>query len=186
LYTDTADTADYTDIDTPESVKSVYNNQMNNHDIEYMKIALVEAEQGEKEGEVPVGAVIVYENQIIAQAHNQNIQSNDSTAHAELLAIRLACQKLNQKRLDKAWIYITKEPCPMCAGAMVLAHIDRLIYGVNDIKSGAAGSVLNLVNRPELNHQIEVTQGILENECRHLLQSFFQKLRKKEDDGLFV
>ena len=159
---------------------------MNPTDIDYMKIALEEAQQGEKEGEVPVGAVIVNKNQIIARAHNQNIQSDDSTAHAELLAIRQACQKLNQKRLDGAWIYVTKEPCPMCAGAMVLAHIDRLFYGVNDIKSGAAGSIINLVNHPELNHQIEITRGILETECRHLLQSFFQKLRKKEDDVLYL
>ncbi len=159
---------------------------MNLDDIEYMKIALAEAEQGEKEGEVPVGAVIVYENQIIAQAHNRNIQSDDSTAHAELSVIRQACQKVNQKRLDGAWIYVTKEPCPMCAGAMVLAHIDRLIYGVQDIKSGAAGSVINLVNHPELNHQIVITRGILETECRHLLQSFFQKLRKKESDSLYL
>ena len=159
---------------------------MNPNDIEYMKIALAEAELGEKEGEVPVGAVIVYENRIISQAHNRNIQSDDSTAHAELSAIRQACQKLNQKRLDGTWIYVTKEPCPMCAGAMVLAHIDRLIYGVKDIKSGAAGSVINLVTHPQLNHQMEITQGVLETECRHLLQSFFQKLRKKESDSLYL
>ena len=155
-------------------------------DVDYMKIALEEGKVGEREGEVPCGAVIIYQDEIISQAHNQNIGLNDSTAHAELTAIRLACQKLNQKRLDGAWIYVTKEPCPMCAGAMVLAHIDRLIFGVTDIKSGAAGTVLNLVNNTNLNHQIEVTQGILESECRHLLQSFFQKLRNKEDDTLYL
>ena len=154
-------------------------------DIDHMKIALEEARKADMENEVPVGAVVIYQNQILSQNHNRNIQLSDSTAHAELLAIREACHKLNQNRLDGAIIYITKEPCTMCAGAMILSHIERVVYGVNDVKSGAAGSVINLLNNLDLNHQIKITQGILESECRHLLQSFFQKLRKKEDDILY-
>lgn len=148
-------------------------------DEQYMQEAIRLARSATELNEVPVGAVIVYNGQIISQANNANITASDATAHAELIAIRDACQKLNQKRLDGAWIYVTKEPCPMCAGAMVLAHIDRLIYGVSDPKSGAAESVINLVNHPQLNHRMQVTSGILETECRELLQGFFQQLRNK-------
>ncbi|MCX7919394.1 MAG: tRNA adenosine(34) deaminase TadA [bacterium] len=149
-------------------------------DEQYMREAIELAQSAAELNEVPVGAVVVYQGQIISRANNANITTTDATAHAELLAIREACQKLNQKRLDGAWIYVTKEPCPMCAGAMVLAHIERLIFGVSDPKSGAAGSVVNLVNHPHLNHRIAITSGILESECRELLQQFFKKLRKEK------
>jgi tRNA(adenine34) deaminase len=142
---------------------------------EAIKLALSAAELNE----VPVGAVVVYNGEIISRANNANITASDATAHAEIIAIREACKNLNQKRLDGASIYVTKEPCPMCAGAMVLAHIERLIFGVSDPKSGAAGSVLNIVNHPQLNHRISVTSGILETECRELIQGFFQQLRSK-------
>ena len=146
----------------------------------YMQEAIRLAQSAAELNEVPVGAIVVYNGEIISRANNANISATDSTAHAEMIAIREACKKLNQKRLDGALIYVTKEPCPMCAGAMVLAHIDRLIFGVSDPKSGAAGSVVDLVNHPHLNHRIQVTSGILETECRELLQQFFKKLRKEK------
>jgi tRNA(adenine34) deaminase len=146
-------------------------------DEQFMLEAIQLAKSGAALNEVPVGSVIVYEGKIISRANNSNITDIDSTAHAELIAIREACRILNQKRLDGASIYVTKEPCPMCAGAMVLAHLDRLIFGVSDPKSGAAGSVINIVNHPQLNHRISVTSGILETECRELIQGFFQRLR---------
>ncbi|MDI6782741.1 MAG: tRNA adenosine(34) deaminase TadA [bacterium] len=149
-------------------------------DEEYMQEAINLARSAAELNEVPVGTIIVYNGEIISRANNANITASDATAHAELNAIRDACQKLNQKRIDGASIYVTKEPCPMCAGAMVLAHIERLIFGVSDPKSGAAGSVVNLVNHPQLNHRIQVTSGILETECRELLQQFFKKLRKEK------
>jgi tRNA(adenine34) deaminase len=148
-------------------------------DEQYMQEAINLAQVAAESNEVPIGAIIVYQGQIISRTNNANITSTDATAHAELIAIRDACKKLNQKRLDGAWLYVTKEPCPMCAGAMVLAHIDRLIFGVSDPKSGAAGSIINLVNHPQLNHQIRVTSGILEPECRDLIQDFFRQLRNK-------
>lgn len=148
-------------------------------DEQYMQEAIQLAKSATALNEVPVGALIVYNGKIISRANNANITATDATAHAELIAIREACQTLNQKRLDGAWIYVTKEPCPMCAGAMVLAHIDRLIFGVSDPKSGAAGSVMNVVNHPHLNHRIQVTSGILETECRELIQDFFRQLRNK-------
>jgi tRNA(adenine34) deaminase len=149
-------------------------------DEQYMQEAILLAKLAAALNEVPVGAVIVYNGEIISRANNANITDTDSTAHAELIVIREACQTLNQKRLDGAWIYVTKEPCSMCAGAMVLAHLDRLIFGVSDPKSGAAGSIINIVNHPQLNHRISVTSGILEPECRELIQQFFQKLRKEK------
>ena len=144
-----------------------------------MRVALEEARQGELENEVPVGAVLVYEGKIIAQDHNRNIGNLDSTAHAEILCIQKACASLNQKRLDGAWIYVTKEPCPMCAGALVLAHINRLVYSIKDDKMGCAGTILNLVQESRFNHQMQIKTGVLEAECLELIQLFFQKLRNK-------
>jgi tRNA(adenine34) deaminase len=148
-------------------------------DIKAMQLAIQEAGQGAIEDEVPVGAVLVYEGKIIASDHNRNIQGNDSTAHAEILVLRKACELLNQKRLDGAWIYVTKEPCPMCAGALVLAHIDRLFYGISDDKMGCAGTIINLVDHPRFNHRMEIQKGLLAEECLRQLQSFFQNLRKR-------
>lgn len=144
-----------------------------------MEIALYEADQGADAEEVPVGAVLVMDGKIIASDHNRNIQANDSTAHAEILVIRKACELLNQKRLDGAWIYVTKEPCPMCAGALVIAHIDKLIFGLSDEKMGCAGTILNLTDHPRFNHQLVIQKGLMETECLRQLQTFFQKLRKR-------
>ena len=121
--------------------------------------------------------VITLDGQVIARAHNRREELQDPTAHAEILAIREAAAKLRSWRLVGATIYVTLEPCPMCAGALVLARIGRLVYGAADPKSGAAGSVMNLVNHEVLNHRVSVTSGILEDECSALLKQFFSELR---------
>lgn len=143
----------------------------------WMQKALELAEKAEAEGEVPVGAVIVKDDQLIAEGWNQPIQSHDPSAHAEMVAIRKAGQILNNYRLIDTTLYVTLEPCPMCVGAMIHARVKRLVFGAYDQKTGAAGSVFNLVSASRLNHKIEVTSGVLEGESRILLQSFFKKKR---------
>ncbi|MGB4720801.1 MAG: tRNA adenosine(34) deaminase TadA [Bacillota bacterium] len=147
------------------------------NDETFMHRALLEAKKAYLKGEVPVGAVITLDGQVIARAHNRREELQDPTAHAEILAIREAAAKLRSWRLVGATIYVTLEPCPMCAGALVLARIGRLVYGAADPKSGGAGSVMNLVNHEVLNHRVSVTSGILEDECSALLKQFFSELR---------
>ena len=143
-----------------------------------MRLAIDEALKAYGEGEVPIGAVLTDESGIlICKAHNLIEQTNDATAHAEILAIRNAEKKLGRRRLTGCTIYSTVEPCPMCAGAMMLSRISRLVYGVADSKFGAAESIFNIVNNPALNHQIEVTAGVMEKECRELMQKFFSERR---------
>ena len=144
-----------------------------------MRAALRQAERAETEGEVPVGVVVVRGGRVIARAHNQPIRLNDPTAHAEILALRRAARKLGNYRLAGCTVYATIEPCAMCAGAMIHARIERLVYGARDAKAGAAGSVLEVLNHPKLNHRVEVESGILEEECRKLLRGFFRARRKK-------
>lgn len=151
--------------------------EYNMNDETFMHRALLEAKKAYLKGEVPVGAVITLDRQVIARAHNRREELQDPTAHAEILAIREAAAKLRSWRLVGATIYVTLEPCPMCAGALVLARIGRLVYGAADPKSGAAGSVMNLVNHEVLNHRVSVTSGILEDECSALLKQFFSELR---------
>lgn len=151
--------------------------EYNLNDETFMHRALLEAKKAYLKGEVPVGAVITLDGQVIARAHNRREELQDPTAHAEILAIREAAAKLRSWRLVGATIYVTLEPCPMCAGALVLARIGRLVYGAADPKSGAAGSVMNLVNHEVLNHRVSVTSGILEDECSALLKQFFSELR---------
>lgn len=151
--------------------------EYNMNDETFMHRALLEAKKAYLKGEVPVGAVITLDGQVIARAHNRREELQDPTAHAEILAIREAAEKLRSWRLVGATIYVTLEPCPMCAGALVLARIGRLVYGAADPKSGAAGSVMNLVNHEVLNHRVSVTSGILEDECSALLKQFFSELR---------
>jgi tRNA(adenine34) deaminase len=143
-----------------------------------MSEALKEAEKATAEDEVPVGCVIVKGRKIIARAHNQVEQLNDPTAHAEMIAITQAANYLGSKWLNGVWIYVTIEPCSMCAGAFILARIERLIYGADDLKAGACGSVLNIVNNKGLNHRIKVKKGILEKQCSFLLKEFFKNKRK--------
>jgi tRNA(adenine34) deaminase len=150
------------------------------HD-DYMRLALKEAEVARHEGEVPVGAVIIHEGRVIGKAHNQRERLRDPTAHAEMIAITQAAASLDRWRLTGATLYVTLEPCPMCAGALVLARIDRLVYGAADPKNGACGSLYDIVTDGRLNHRLEVISGVLEEECRNLLQNFFRGRRSRTD-----
>jgi len=146
----------------------------------FMKEAIKEANNAFKSGDVPVGAVVVFENRIIGRGHNQVELLSDPTAHAEMIAITSATATINEKWLRKAILYVTVEPCSMCAGALVLARIKKLVYGVNDIKTGAHSSLFNLLNDPRLNHKIEVVPGVMKSECAHLMVEFFESLREKK------
>jgi tRNA(adenine34) deaminase len=145
----------------------------------FMKAALNEAEKGFKKDEVPIGAVVVVDGKIIARAHNLRESQIDPTAHAEILAIKKAAKKLGGWRLEKAEIYSTLEPCPMCAGAIVHARVSSLVYGADDPKAGACGSVMNIISSKHLNHKVKVRAGVLKKECSEILTKFFKKLRKK-------
>jgi len=142
-----------------------------------MRVAIEAAKVAEENGDVPIGAVIVYENKIIAKAYNQREQLADPTAHAEIIALTQAAAAIGNRRLDGCTMYVTLEPCCMCAGALVLSKIDRLVYGCDDPKTGACGSLYNIVQDERLNHRLEVTSGVLRNEYHKLLQDFFRKKR---------
>ncbi len=150
---------------------------VNGPDDNYMKLALEQAQIAEENGDVPIGAIIVFENQIIGKAYNQREQLQDPTAHAEIIALTQAAAFVENWRLHGCTMYVTLEPCPMCAGALVLARIDRLVYGCDDPKTGACGSLYNIVGDKRLNHRPAVTKGVLEDECGQLLRSFFEKKR---------
>ena len=149
----------------------------------YMKEALKEAQKAYRENEVPIGAVVVYKNQIIGRGHNQIERLKDPTAHAEILAITAAANALDSWRLIDVIVYSTVEPCVMCAGALVLGRVKRIVFGARDVKFGGCGSVVNVVNEEKLNHQIEITEGVLEKEAASLMKSFFTKKRKKDSKG---
>jgi tRNA(adenine34) deaminase len=144
---------------------------------QYMKQALREADHAYDEDEVPVGAVIVKNEQIIGRGYNQVERLKDPTAHAEILAISAACAHLESKYLHGCTLYVTLEPCPMCASALMWSKIDRVVFGASDDRAGACGSIFNLAQDEHLNHQIEVIQGILEYDCSILLREFFQSKR---------
>jgi tRNA(adenine34) deaminase len=146
----------------------------------FMKEALREAQKAYDKDEVPVGAVAVYKNQIIGRGHNQTEQLQDPTAHAEILAITAAANALSSWRLNDVEMFTTVEPCTMCAGALVLARVKRIIFGARDKKFGGCGSIFNIASDKRLNHQIEITAGVMENEAVSLMQSFFKKKRKKD------
>lgn len=149
---------------------------MTQHEI-WMQYAIKEAEKAYSNSEIPVGAVIVFENRLIGKAHNQVEQLKDPTAHAEILAITSAANNLSSKALLGCSLYVTLEPCVMCAGAIVLAKIENLYFGCYDNKSGACVSVMNLTNNKVLNHSLNVYGGILDNSCSELLRSFFEVKR---------
>jgi tRNA(adenine34) deaminase len=153
--------------------------QMNNlsTDEQYMQKAIDQAYIAEENGDVPIGCVIVHENRVIAKAYNQREQLNDPTAHAEIIALTQASEFIGNWRLHGCTIYVTLEPCPMCAGALVLGRLDRLVYGTNDPKNGAVKSLYNIVQDERLNHRLNVTSGVLEDECKKQLQDFFQRRR---------
>jgi tRNA(adenine34) deaminase len=145
----------------------------------YMGIALEEARLAFDCGEVPIGAVLVMDDQVIARAHNMRERWRDATAHAEMIVIRTACQKLGRWRLTGAVLYVSIEPCPMCAGALVMSRVDRLVYGSADIKAGAAESVFNITQNDALNHRMEVCAGIRAQECADIMREFFRLKRKQ-------
>lgn len=147
----------------------------------FMTEALKEAAIAADEGEVPVGCVIVHAGRIIGRAHNLREQLNDPTAHAEMIAITQASATLASWRLTGCTAYVTIEPCPMCAGALVLARVDRLVFGARDDKAGACGTLYNVVQDDRLNHRIEITKGVLADEAATLLQEFFRRRRAKTD-----
>lgn len=147
--------------------------------------ALKEAEKALKLGEVPIGCVIVKDNSIIGKGHNRTISDKDPTAHAEIIAIREAAKCLGGWRLSGAHLYVTCEPCAMCAGAMVWARIQKIIFGTKDPKAGAAGSVVNILQEDGFNHRVEIESGVLQEECKEILQNFFRDIRtRKAEDKL--
>jgi tRNA(adenine34) deaminase len=150
---------------------------MSNEDEQWMQEALALARKAEAEGEVPVGAVVVKDGEIIGRGWNHPIGAHDPTAHAEIIALRAAAQTLENYRLTDSTLYVTLEPCAMCAGAMVHARVGRLVFGATDPKAGAAGSVFNLVRASALNHRLEVTGGVLAEECAGQLKRFFAQRR---------
>ena len=150
-------------------------NQIDEH---FMREAIQEARWAEREDEVPIGAVIVYRGEIIARAHNQREQLKDPTAHAEMIAITQAAASMKSWRLEECTLYVTLEPCPMCAGAIVQARVPRVVYGASDSKAGAVDTLFNLLNDSRLNHVCETKSGVLAKECAALLSEFFQQKRK--------
>jgi len=144
-----------------------------------MRRALREAQKAETQGEVPVGAIVVQDDKVIARAHNRPLGLSDPTAHAEVLALRRAAKKLGNYRLKGCDLYVTIEPCAMCAGAIVQARLRRVVYGTADSKAGACGSALEVLNHPKVNHRVEVVSGVLASECAEILRAFFRRRRKQ-------
>jgi tRNA(adenine34) deaminase len=147
------------------------------NDYDYMRMALAEAEKALASGDVPIGAVAVYRGAVIGSGYNRREADHDATAHAEILALRQAGQALGHWRLDGVTLYCTLEPCTMCGGAMVLARLPRLVYAAVDLKAGAAGSIMDVLRHPKLNHRVDVSGGLLADEAAAQLQRFFQSLR---------
>ncbi len=153
---------------------------MTERELKYMKEALKQAKKAAKIGEVPIGCVIVYQDRIIGRGYNRRMTDKTALAHAEISAIKKACKEIGDWRLDDTEIYITLEPCQMCAGAIVQSRIRKVFIGAMNPKAGCAGSILDLLHVKEFNHQCEVETGILGEECASLLTEFFRELRKKE------
>jgi tRNA(adenine34) deaminase len=143
----------------------------------YMARAFMLAEQAYNEGEVPVGALVVKDGAIIGKGYNQVQRLNDPTAHAEMLAISAACETIHEKYLSECTLYVTLEPCPMCAGASVWSKLDTVVFGAPDANAGGCGSVFNISSSNKLNHQVSVIQGVMEADCEHLMKAFFKEKR---------
>lgn len=146
----------------------------------FMQLAIREAKKAEQLGEVPIGAVIVYEGDVIARGHNLRESTQNATTHAELLAIQDACKVIGSWRLEETTLYVTLEPCPMCAGAIIQSRIPRVVYGARDPKGGCVHSLYHLLNDERFNHESNVTEGILEEQCGQLLTDFFRALRQRK------
>lgn len=147
-------------------------------DADFMREALVEAKKAYDLGEIPIGAVLVHDGEIISRHHNRREMDHDATAHAEMLVIREACDALERWRLTGCTLYVTIEPCPMCAGAIINIRIDRVVYGASDYKGGAVESLFNVLSHPGLNHEPEVMSGVLADECSQIMKDFFKMRRK--------
>ena len=143
-----------------------------------MELALEQARMAAEAGEVPVGAIVIKDGKILARGHNRNLLDNDPSAHAEIVALRQAAAQIGNHRLTGCVLFTTIEPCAMCAGAMVHARIARLVYGARDPKAGADGSVMQVLNHPNLNHKMEITSGVLSGRCSEIITAFFQTRRK--------
>ncbi len=150
----------------------------------YMREALQEAKKALVLGEVPVGAVVVLGDKIIGRGHNRKENDHDPTSHAEIIALREAAKRQKSWRLNGATLFVTLEPCPMCAGAMLQSRIERVVYGVDDPKAGAAGTLINLLQFPGFNHELKIVAGVLEKEAQELLQGFFSRMRKENKTSL--
>lgn len=146
----------------------------------YMRMAIDEAKKAEALGEVPIGAVIVYDNKVIARAHNLRESTQNAVTHAELSAIQEACREIGSWRLEETTLYVTLEPCPMCAGAILQSRIPRVVYGARDPKGGCVDSLYRLLNDSRFNHESEVTEGVLADECGEMLTSFFRGIRERK------
>lgn len=151
-------------------------------DIYYMALAIGEAKKAEQRGEVPIGAIIVHNNEVIARAYNLRESTQDATTHAELSAIQEACKVLGSWRLEDTTLYVTLEPCPMCAGAILQSRIPRVVYGARDPKGGCVHSLYELLNDARFNHEADVTEGVLGEECGQLLTNFFSAIRKRKKE----
>lgn len=162
-----------------QTMKLAEDNEQKKIDAAFMAQAYALAQQAEAINEIPVGAIVVANGEIIGQGYNQSITLNDPSAHAEMIAIRQAGQYLNNYRLIDCTLYVTLEPCPMCAGLLVHSRINRLVFGAPDAKTGAAGSVMNLANHAQLNHQITIESGLMAEQCSQLLSDFFKRRRKE-------
>ena len=149
-------------------------------DKHYMNLAIEEAKKAAEIGEVPIGAVIVYKDEVIAKAHNLRETTQNATTHAELIAIQEACKTIGSWRLEETTLYVTLEPCPMCAGAILQSRIPRVVYGARDMKAGCVDSLYHLLTDSRFNHMCEVTEGVLAKECGSLLSQFFRDLREKK------
>lgn len=145
----------------------------------FMQIAYEEAEKAQKINEVPIGCVIVYNNEIIGKGYNKRVSQGNVLAHAEIIAINEACRYMGDWRLEDTTLFVTVEPCPMCAGAIVQARIKEVVFGTRNPKAGCAGSVFNLLQEERLNHQVVITEGIMAEECSNLMKDFFREFRRK-------
>ena len=154
-------------------------------DQQYMLLALREAEKSAAMGEIPIGCVLVWQDTVIACTHNLREYRQDATAHAEILAIQEGCRKLSRWRLTGCTLYVTIEPCPMCAGAIFNARIDRLVYGARDEKAGAVDTQFHICSSPKLNHRVSVSSGVCEEQCRQVMREFFLSRRDKKEQTPF-
>ncbi len=148
----------------------------------FMNLAIEEAKKAENIGEVPIGAVIVKNNQVIASAYNLRETTQNAVTHAELIAIEKACKEIGSWRLEDTTLYVTLEPCPMCSGAILLSRVKRVVYGAFDPKAGCAGTLMNLLEDSRFNHQCEVVPGVLEEKCGTMLTEFFRNLRQRKKE----